>query len=462
MIGALIHDGARDWQIFQQQDGFAQIKLSGQWLCEDAQEHTGQVYACVKREDSGEPIIWWTRCAMDGRDWTVALAVPVGGLYYIETCLVLDRQEWTEWAIRGDIISHIGVGDLYVIAGQSNSAGYGKDFVYDPCELGVHILKNDGSWHLAVHPLQDSTGAAEAPANLEPNNTGHSLYLSFAKYLKRELNYPIGLIQTARGGSQMDHWSADGGALYLNMLLRIQAAGGAVKGIVWYQGCSDATRELCAGYYDKFVAWLHAVRRQLQAPRLPVFVFQLNRCYGSKAEDSDYAWGRIREQQRCFGYLPDVYVIPTIDSTVSDACGHNSARANMILGERLAKTALTHLYGKAFLCDAPNIARAVQTGPRQVLLCFDRIYDKLDTFCCTPDKLAFTVEDRDGPIELESYALLTGRTLELVLKRQLGEAPHVHCAHEQDMQRLVPMDFATHLPILAFYGIAVEKGDAQE
>ncbi len=459
MIGALIQEGARDWQIFQQKDGFAQIDLSGQWRYEDA--GNPQVYVCVKKEDTGEPIIWWTKCSMNGHDWHITLNVPAGGLYYIESCLSLNGPAWSEWAIRGDIISHIGVGDLYVIAGQSNSAGYGKDFIYDPGELGVHILKNDGAWHLAVHPLQDSTGAKDTPVNMDTANTGHSLYLAFAKYMKRELHYPIGLIQTAKGGSFMDEWSPNGGALYRNMLNRIEAAGGAVKGIVWYQGCSDATKDLCAGYSDKFTDWLRAVRAELHDPQLPVFVFQLNRCYAFKTEDSDFAWGMIREQQRRFGAIPYVYVIPTVDSVTSDGCGHNSAKANLALGERLAKTALTHEYGKAFLCDAPNILRATQTGSKEILLSFAPVYDKLETFGCTPDKLAFTVEDENGLAELESYALQSGSELMLILQREPGTTPKVHCAYEQDMQRIVPVDFATHLPILSFYGIPVEKKEKE-
>ncbi len=458
MIGAFIKTGAENWQIFQQKNGFAQIGLSGEWRYEDAV--SPQVYVCVKKEDTGEPVIWWTKCTMNGHNWRITLDVPAGGLYYIESCLVPDGPVWTEWAIRGDIISHIGVGDLYVIAGQSNSAGYGKDFVYDPCELGVHILKNDGNWHLATHPLQDSTGAKEMPLNMDTANTGHSLYLSFAKYMKRELNCPIGLIQTARGGSQIDSWSPVGGELYCNMMARIQSSGGAVKGIVWYQGCSDAAGELCDSYSDKFTAWLNAVRTELQSPQLPVFVFQLNRCYISKTEDSDYAWGMIREQQRRFGDLPHVYVIPTTDSVTSDGCGHNSAKSNLALGERLAKVALTHEHGKAFLCDAPNIATAIQTGKNQILLSFDHVYDKLETFGCTPDKLAFTAEDDGGLIDLDSYALQTGSALLLCFRREIGKSPKIHCAYEQDMQRVVPVDFATHLPILSFYGFPVEQTEA--
>jgi sialate O-acetylesterase len=40
---------------------------------------------------------------------------PGRGLYRVETCLQINGNEVTEWAIRGDMIHHVGVGDLWVI-----------------------------------------------------------------------------------------------------------------------------------------------------------------------------------------------------------------------------------------------------------------------------------------------------------------------------------------------------------
>ncbi|MBQ7839968.1 MAG: hypothetical protein IJ390_05720 [Lachnospiraceae bacterium] len=459
MTGALIKEGASDWQIFQQQNGFAEISLSGQWQHESAEEEASQVHICVKREESMEPVIWWQKCNMHGHFWDITLKVPAGGLYMIETCFTPNAKEWSEWAVRGDIVSHIGVGDLYVIAGQSNSAGYGKDYVYDPCELGVHVLKNNGTWQLASHPLQDSTGAGQRPVNMDGGSTGHSLYLSFAKYLKRELHYPIGLIQTSRGGSFMDQWSPAGGELYVNMMERIQQVGGKVKGIVWYQGCSDADKDHCSAYYEKFLEWKNSLCCDLQEPDLPVFVCQLNRCYKGKTPDSDFSWGTVREAQRRFGHFPNVYTVPTNDSVLSDGWGHISAKSNLVLGERLAKVALTHIYGKSYMCDAPDIVSAALVGDREVLLTFDHVYDKLETFGCEPEKLAFSAEDGNGPAFLESYETREKNRILLRFSRALGEHCKVCGASEMDMQRVVPVDFATHLPILAFSGVNVEKGD---
>lgn len=455
MIGALIKKGVSDWQIFQQKDGYAQVRIGGSWECEIAEVTAPCVYICVKKEETGEPVIWWRPCDIEGQDWQITLDIPTGGLYQIATCLVTNGDAWSEWALRGDIVSHVGVGDLFVIAGQSNSSGYGKDYVYDPSEMGVHILKNNKKWELAIHPLQDSTGCVEKPYNMDAGNTGHSMYLSFAKYLKRELGYPIGLIQTSRGGSELESWKQESGELYVNMMDRINLAGGAVKGIVWYQGCSDAQKGLCETYYERFLEMRRGICRDLKTERMPLLVCQLNKCYAGNTEETDYLWGTVREQQRRIGHLEDVYTVPTTDCAVSDAYGHNSAKANLALGERLAKTALTHLYGKHFLCDAPDLVKVERIGDREVLAEFAPVYDKLDTFSCEPGKMAFTAQDKEGWILLQEYEVIGKNQILLKFSRSLGEDCVLHGAYEKDMQKVVPMDFATHLPILSFYGVKV-------
>lgn len=233
MIGVKIEKSISDWQILQQEDGYAKVELSGTYIRRDdigegeQIAKTPKIYAMVSKEESGEPVIWWKECSVLKDRWSITLNIPAGGPYTIHTSMTeKENEDWSEWGTRGDIIGHVGVGDLYVIAGQSNSAGIGKDFIYDPPELGVNIYKNNKKWSLATHPLQDSTGAFNNP-NCETGVTGHSLYLSFAKYLKRDLGYPIGLIQTSQGGSRLSSWNPqEEGSLYRNMIERIKECGG--------------------------------------------------------------------------------------------------------------------------------------------------------------------------------------------------------------------------------------------
>ena len=56
---------------------------------------------------------------------------------------------------------------------------------------------------------------------------------------------PIGLVACAHGGTSMEQWNPakkdEGGkSLYGSMLRQFQLAGGKVKGVLWYQGESDA------------------------------------------------------------------------------------------------------------------------------------------------------------------------------------------------------------------------------
>jgi hypothetical protein len=210
MKGVRILEGAQSWQIFQQENGYAKVTVSGTYerrRTPDAEDYLEQevLYIMVCREEDSEPVIWWKKCESDGKNWSASLNIPAGGPYTICTC-IRDREnpDWSEWAEPGEMVRHIGVGDLYLIAGQSNAVGYGKDFVYDPPELGVHMQCNNGTWDLATHPLV--TADTRRHLVTDPDHvTGHSMYLSFAKrtltalWPKRERWYPLLLVAACCG-----------------------------------------------------------------------------------------------------------------------------------------------------------------------------------------------------------------------------------------------------------------------
>lgn len=242
--GALINKGPSDWQIIQQVDGKADISLSGDWI-DYPESRNPKVFVRVVREENGGIVVPWQESEnTEPGKWRITVrGIPAGGLYRVETCLHEKGKYEIEWGTRGDMIHHIGVGDLFVITGQSNSAGYGKDPVYDPPEIGVHLLRNNGKWDLATHPMNESTGTIHEE-NREGGNPGHSPYLSFAKQLKRELGYPIGLIQAALGGSPLSAWNPEeNGYLYRNMMNIVRSQTEKIRGVLWYQGCSDAGSE---------------------------------------------------------------------------------------------------------------------------------------------------------------------------------------------------------------------------
>lgn len=144
---------ACDYQIFQQNaQGRALVPFYGVIPA----EHSGKViWARALREDDTLDVTGWRRCAVEGDKWRIDFDLPAGGLYWLEA-RAQEEGGAIEWGIRIARVSHIGVGELFILAGQSNMAGYARDAAFDPPELGVHLYGNDGKWSVAAHPLNDS------------------------------------------------------------------------------------------------------------------------------------------------------------------------------------------------------------------------------------------------------------------------------------------------------------------
>ncbi|MDR0731490.1 MAG: sialate O-acetylesterase [Treponema sp.] len=447
--GVIIEQGPQDWQIIQQENGKAHIRLEGYFI---PQDQCGAVYARVVDEETGFPIEPWKAASVSGdKRWEILLRdIPAGGLYRIETCLNEDGALTLEWGFRGDMRHHIGVGDVYVIAGQSNAAGYGKDFVYDPPEPGVHLLRNNGRWDMAAHPFNENTATLHE-VNSEGANPGHSPYLAFARRLRKYLGYPVGLIQTSKGGSSLREWDPDTGPLYKNMMT-ILAAYGPVKGILWYQGCSDTGPGDRDSYLERFKGMVLRLRTDLNKPALPFLTVQIARL--TNGDNNHSGWGMIREaQRRAAEQIENVFVVPTTDCTMSDAI-HLSASGNLVLAERLAGLALRRIYGKPYGYEAPNIKTACRAGADSIRLSFAPVYNRLYAFEEVPEQLPITVEDQKGQIRVVSYTIEKD-TLTLRLERPAGPECTVSGAADTNPPWFTPVDFASHIPILSFYRFPV-------
>lgn len=471
--GALIEEGPQNWQILQQDKGSADIALSGSWSLPDKLlAKSIVVLVCVVNENSGETVIPWMKCQKlaDNRWQVIIRNVPAGGLYRIESCLKDTLTPYREvWDIRGDMIHHIGVGDLYVIAGQSNAAGVGRGPVYDPPEIGVHVLRNNGHWDLASHPLNDGTRTIHEET-FENGNCKHTPYINFAKLLKRELGYPIGLLPVAKGGTWLSQWNPamagtykrsdktyESVPLYRNMLQIIKSQGGNIKGILWYQGENDAYRDsLAAAYLTNFGTFLTILRADLYNDSLPIITVQLNKCTYLPTEQISIQWGMVREAQRqAARKLKNVFIVPTIDLGMSDAI-HNSSESNMIIGERLARAALAEIYHKPHSYKAPDLALAKKLDRSKVSLSFDNVTDWLNVRLVKPEDLQFTFIDETGKLEIKNYEMASPSVILISFKRPLNGKCLVRGCWEVAPTCLIPVDNGTMLPMLSFYGVEVK------
>lgn len=461
LYGVIIEEGPQDWQILQQREGYARVRLAGRVEVPDVgAERRPLVMLRAVDETDGTRVTAPVCVPPVDHRWEAELRLPAGGPYTIESCLRYDPVNEK----RGDRLFHIGVGDVYVIAGQSNAMGVGKDMAEDPPCLGVHMFRTQGRWDLAAHPLHDGTRTA-FPTSLERVQTGHSPWLSFAKRLRRELGYPIGLIPAAMGGVPLAAWDrAEDGRLFDNMLEMVAAAGTQVKGILWIQGCSDTHGEEAHGRYFERFRRVCADFSAVFYEGIPILTAQLNKITCTKEADTvryGQNWAALREQQRrAMNELPQVYMIPTIDLPVCDGI-HNAVGTNIVIGERMANLALGKVYGRDVVCESPNLARAVREGETGVRLWFRNVYDRLFADCNQVEAQMFTVWDEEGPIGLADYICPGDSTIRLILERPFGKNARVGCRGYNDTG-LMPYDLYSYLPVIPFDDAAIEEAPAQE
>ena len=472
--GVLIESGPEDWQVVQRQaDGTSEFILSGIWTLSGPMTDP-VVKVRIVLEDTGDSVIPWISAEMTGeRSWNARLTVPEGGLYRIETCLSSAEQPAVEWGTRGDMVHHVGVGDVFVIAGQSNAAGYGKDPIFDPPELGIHLLGNHGRWCLATHPMNESTGTIH-PVNRENANPGHSPWLSFAKRLRKGTGVPVGLVQTSLGGSPLSAWNPEEeGSLYRNLLDVLDALrpgndkGSAslqlIHGILWYQGCSDAMQGLHDTYLERFGRFVSHLREDLCHPELPFLTVQIGRYVVPGDPGGDACWAGIREAQRKAAQIfAGVAVVPALDLSLSDAI-HISSAGNMILGERAAKAFLGAFCGTGEGFRPPEPISAVRTvdsvsGGSRVHVRFGFVPERLYGFEVPPELSPFLVEQADGTFMTPCAVTYAGKgDVELDFACDIGPGSHLHGAYRQNAYPVLPIDISTRLPMLSFCGFPIEE-----
>ena len=283
-------------------------------------------------------------------------SVPVGGPYTIEI------ETGTHKVIR---IHGILVGDLWILAGQSNMDGCGKLIDLESPSRMVHAYYYSETWDIAEDPLcvlVDSIDPVHWPCDEKDlgrardddhqfREHGAGLGIRFGKELYKALQVPIGLIVCSHGGTSIEQWDPSlknkgGDSMYGSMYRRVQVCGGNVKGMLWYQGESNANPETCDAYKQRMKNLIKAVRRDLKTPDLPFLMAQIGRFFIDETQFPSAPWNKIQQVQlELENELDQVATVATIDGTLSDAI-HFNARSMRLTGARLAELALVIAYGR--------------------------------------------------------------------------------------------------------------------
>ncbi len=251
------------------------------------------------------------------------------------------------------------VGDLWVLAGQSNMEGVGDLLDVETPHPLVHSFQSREQWAVAEEPLHwlgesprpihHAIWGLPMPVSPPPRDParakGSGLGLTFAKTMVEANGVPIGLIPAAHGGTSMQQWEPSrkpmgGGSLYGATLARVAACGGKVAGILWYQGESDANPADAPLYEQRMEELVQSFRADLGQPDLSFYFVQLGGFVTPADPGLITSWSAVRESQRKLSSsLPNVGMVSAVDCGLDDGI-HIDTAGLKTLGRRLAAVAL--------------------------------------------------------------------------------------------------------------------------
>ncbi|MCB1277385.1 sialate O-acetylesterase [Prosthecobacter sp.] len=192
------------------------------------------------------------------------LEAPAGGWHRLEV-----RVTKGDLVLASAVVEHLGVGEVFVVAGQSNSANHGQEKQNTQTQ---RVASFDGQrWQLANDPQPGASGR------------GGSFMPPLGDALVKRFDVPIGFISCGLGGSSVREWLPKGstfpnpptvesrvekrpdgtwvsrGAAYDAFVARMKSAGTkGFRAVLWHQGESDAnqkdaTRTLAGKLYREYL-----------------------------------------------------------------------------------------------------------------------------------------------------------------------------------------------------------------
>lgn len=213
---------------------------------------------------------------------------------------------------------------IFVLAGQSNMAGYGQPVPVEAPRGNVYDLTHGAA--PAIDPLGDAPGVGPG---------------RFAALALARRGVQVGLVNCAVGGTSLDQWLPAGIAtVYPRCLTLVREAQryGVLAGVFFMQGETDGMRpEWASTWAPRFSQFVTNIRRDLNAPGLPV-VFGRTRDFTSCLVCGLPFSTTVREQQAAVR-LPGVAMVDS-DGLALDG-EHFTVPGYAALGARFAWAWLT-------------------------------------------------------------------------------------------------------------------------
>jgi len=338
----------------------------------------------------------------------VSVLADADGKWKVELQPMKANKKPQQMTIKGEktsiIYNNIVVGEVWLCSGQSNME-YRMKLIpefFPPAKgedlAALELLKPSNEMIRIYNSERDGSPASWQVANGETLVNTSAVGYFFVKAIQKQIDVPVGIISAALGGTQIEAWTTveayeespvfapklkvnngliDGyrpGDWYNKMVAPLVPYG--IRGFLWYQGENNCAKR-DKMYTEKFQVLVDSWRKTFNVQDAPFYyvllaphIYSDRLHYRNKIAVTAEDLPIFRDQQiKGSSMVPNSDFI-TISDLVDDLTD-NHPSYKWIVGERLARMALTKDYGiKNIIWSGPRINRTDLVGD-SIIVTFD-------------------------------------------------------------------------------------------
>ncbi|NNE66461.1 MAG: sialate O-acetylesterase [Pyrinomonadaceae bacterium] len=302
------------------------------------------------------------------------------------------------------VLTNVMIGEVWLASGQSNMEMPVKGYRNEPINDSIETILNSGNSQIrlftvrrngSLTPLDDVRGKWSEASPATVKEFSATAYF-FGRKLNKLLNVPVGLIHTSWGGTKAEAWTpkeslADFPSIQIPEKLPVPGQEGPVytatllynamihpligyriKGVIWYQGESDAGEP--EQYSRLFPTMIRSWREQWKQGDFPFYFVQI----------APFEYGRgnagfLRESQlKTMQTVEKTGMAVTMD--IGD-CKSVHPREKRLVGNRLAYWALSKDYGfEGIAFSGPVFKEIGEIKEGKIKVFFDHSGNGLSSF----------------------------------------------------------------------------------
>ncbi|MCC6580332.1 MAG: hypothetical protein IT440_07800 [Phycisphaeraceae bacterium] len=303
--------------------------------------HATRMEACYELMDvtGATPSIWAiVSNELSGKElsWAGVLTIPAGGWYRV-TIRAMDGDK----EIARQSVEKVGVGEVFIVAGQSNAGNYGKPRQMPMDDRAATHCQWCKAWRHSHDPIPWTSACGGSPWSILQDD------------LIRALNVPVAVITVAAGGTSTQQWLPASNVCYpqLRQALAFVGPRGA-RAVLWHQGESDAYLHTSAQDYATNMGLIIQQSRKDGGWDIPWLVatasFLPDTSFPKDGIEPAKAREQVREGQKLTQQIAGVGAGPDTDDMTGKTWRHDwvhfSGKGLREHGHRWATCVLTGLF----------------------------------------------------------------------------------------------------------------------